>query len=132
MEDSVFTKIIKGEIPCHKIYEDDDTLAFLTIQPFAPGHTLVIPKKQIDQLWDLEDEAYQKVLATAKKVALHLREVTGKDRIGVTVKGFDVPHVHVHLVPINRGDGVSLDQNDVPIADNETLAQVAEQLRMVH
>jgi histidine triad (HIT) family protein len=130
MEDSIFTKIIKGEVPCHKIYEDERTIAFLTIQPFAEGHTLVVPKKQVDHLWDLDDEEYLNLLAAAKKVALHLREVSGKDRVDMTVKGFDVPHAHIHLVPINRGDGVSLDQNDLPITPNDELAVVAAKYRM--
>lgn len=131
MEDSIFTKIIRGEIPCHKIYEDEQTIAFLTIQPFAPAHTLVVPKRQVSQLWDLDDSEYDYLMKTVRKVALHLRQVSGKDRVGMAVKGFDVPHIHVHLVPISRGDGVSLDQNGLPIADNNELAAIAEQYRML-
>lgn len=131
MQDSIFTKIIKGELPCHRIYEDERTIAFLTIQPFAPAHTLVVPKKQVDQIWDLNDDDYQNLMSVVKKVGLHLRKVSGKDRVGVAVKGFDVPHVHVHLVPISRGDGVSLDQNDLPITADDELAAIAEQYRMV-
>lgn len=131
MEDSIFTKIIKGEIPCHKIYEDERTIAFLTIQPFAPAHTLVVPKKQVDQIWDLDDDEYQNLMSVVKKVGLHLRKVSGKDRVGVTVKGFDVPHVHVHLVPMSRGEGVSLDQNNLPMADDAALAAIAEKYRLV-
>ena len=129
MEDSVFTKIIKGEIPCHKVYEDERTIAFLTIQPFAEGHTLVVPKKQVDQIWDLDEDEYSNLMAIAKKVAVHMRQVTGKDRVGMAVKGFEVPHVHIHLVPMNRGEHVSLDVNDAPIADNSELTLVAEKLR---
>ena len=130
MQDSIFTKIIKGEIPSHKIYEDERTIAFLTIQPFAPAHTLVVPKKQVDQIWDLDDDEYQNLMKVVKKVGLHLRKVAGSDRVGVTVKGFDVPHVHVHLVPINAGEGVNLDQNDLPIADDAVLAAIAEKYRL--
>ncbi len=130
MQDSIFTKIIKGEIPCHRIYEDERTIAFLTIQPIAPAHTLVIPKKQVDQIWDLDDDDYRNLMDVVRKVGLHLRQVSGKDRVGVTVKGFDVPHVHVHLTPITKGDGVSLDQNDLPIAADDELAAIAEQYRM--
>ncbi len=101
MEDSIFTKIIRGEIPCQKVYEDDKTLAFLTIEPVQPGHTLVIPKKQIDQLWDLDDDDYQAVMATSKKVAKRLKAVMGTNRVGVLVVGVDVPHVHVHLIPFD-------------------------------
>lgn len=130
MEDSIFAKIIRGELPCHKIYEDERPIAFLTIQPFAPGHTLVIPKKQVDQLWDLDESEYDNLLEVAKKVAQHLHQVSGKDRIGMTVKGFDVPHAHIHLVPISRGDGVSLDQNDLPITPDEELATITAKYRM--
>lgn len=128
-EPSVFTKIINGDIPSHKIYEDDRTIAFLTIQPFAPGHTLVVPKVQVDQIWDLDDDEYTNLLAVAKKVATHLRAVTGKDRVGVTVKGFEVPHVHIHLVPLSRGEGISLDVNGAPVADQAELEAMAEKLR---
>ncbi len=131
MEDSIFTKIIRGEIPCHKVYEDEQTIAFLTIQPFAPAHTLVVPKRQVSQLWDLDDSEYDYLMKTVRKVALHLRQVSGKDRVGMAVKGFDVPHIHVHLVPISRGDGVSLDQNGLPIADNDELAAIAKQYHML-
>ena len=131
MQDSVFTKIIKGELPSHKIYEDKETIAFLTIQPFAEGHTLVVPKKQVDQLWDLTSDEYLKLLDTAQKVALHLRKVSSKDRIGMMVKGFDVPHTHIHLVPINRGDNVNLDQTDPPVTPNDQLAIIAEKYQML-
>ncbi|HMQ96423.1 MAG TPA: HIT family protein [Candidatus Saccharibacteria bacterium] len=130
MEDSIFTKIINGEVPCHKIYEDERTIAFLTIQPFAPAHTLVVPKKQVDQIWDLDDDEYQNLMQVARKIGLHLRTVSGKDRVGMVVKGFDVPHVHVHLVPIHRGDGVSLDQNDLPLENDEVLAAIAQEYRL--
>lgn len=101
MADSIFTKIIKGEIPAKKIYEDSDTIAFLTIQPIQPGHTLVVPKKQIDHLWDLSDEDYQTLMSTVKKVARRIREVLETSRIGVKVEGLEVPHAHVHLIPFN-------------------------------
>src|SRR5689334_22515512 len=101
MEDSIFTKIVKGEIPCHKVYEDDKTLAFLDIHPIQAGHTLVIPKKQIQFVWDIDDETYQAVMATVKKVALRLRQVLGTQYVGVQVIGVDVPHAHVQLIPFN-------------------------------
>ena len=129
MEDSIYTKIIKGEVPSHKIYEDDRVIAFLTIQPFAPGHTLVVPKRQVDQLWDLTEDEYAYLMQVVKKLAVHMRQVTGKDRIGMAVKGFEVPHIHVHLVPMSRGEEVSLDVNDVSFADQEELAAIAEKLR---
>lgn len=100
-EDSIFTKIVRGEVPCHKIYEDELTLAFLDIHPVQPGHTLVIPKQQIEFVWDLDDETYQAVMATAKKVAERLKRVLGKPFIGEQVIGVDVPHAHVHLIPFS-------------------------------
>jgi len=101
MEESIFTKIIKGEIPCHKIYEDDKTFAFLDIHPKTRGHTLVIPKKQVEFVWDLDDETYQAVMATVKKVALKIRETTGCTYVGELVSGNEVPHAHVHVYPFN-------------------------------
>lgn len=99
MADSIFTKIIKGEIPCHKIYEDGRTFAFLDIHPKTPGHTLVVPKRQVEFVWDLDDEDYQAVMATAKKVAQKLRAVLGQPYVGELVIGIDVPHAHVHVYP---------------------------------
>lgn len=102
MSDSVFTKIIRGEIPSHKVYEDDKTYAFLDISPTQPGHTLVIPKKQIEFLWDLNDEDYTALMAACKKIARHIREVLGVKYVGVKVIGEEVPHAHVHLIPFNE------------------------------
>lgn len=101
MQPSIFSKIVSGELPSHKVYEDDATLAFLSIYPSVIGHTLVIPKRQVESLWDLTDEDYQAVMATTKKVALRLRTVLGVERVGEKVIGLDVPHAHVHLVPFN-------------------------------
>ena len=101
MSDSVFTKIIRGEIPCEKIYEDHKNVALLTIKPVQPGHTLVVPKKQIDHLWDLSDEDYQSLLAAAKKVANRMRQVLDARRVGIKVEGVEVPHAHIHLIPFN-------------------------------
>ncbi|MEO5950714.1 MAG: HIT family protein [Candidatus Saccharimonadales bacterium] len=130
MEDSIFTKIIKGEIPCHKVYEDDRVIAFLTINPVAEGHTLVIPKKQINQLWDLESEDYVYLLDVTKKIALHLRQVMKVDRVGVVVKGFEVPHVHIHLIPVNEGSNVIFDHTVPPDSpSNDELAAIAERIR---
>lgn len=103
-EDSVFTKIIKGEIPCFKVYEDELTLAFLDIHPIQPGHVLVVPKQQVEFVWDLDEATYQAVLATAKKVAIRLRTILGVPYIGEQIVGVDVPHAHVHLVPFSTVD----------------------------
>jgi histidine triad (HIT) family protein len=102
MEDSIFTKIINGEIPSHKIYEDDTVFAFLDIHPINAGHTLVVPKQQAEFLWDLDDEVYQKVMAVSKKIAEHMRSVLDVEYVGMQVIGVDVPHAHVHLIPFNN------------------------------
>lgn len=99
MQDSIFTKIINGEIPSHKIYEDDSTLAFLDIFPASEGHTLVIPKRQVEFIWDLEEADYEALMASVQKVGHRLREVTGKKYVGTFVEGTDVPHAHVHVIP---------------------------------
>ena len=101
MEDSIFTKIINGDIPCHKVYEDDTTFAFLDISPIAPGHTLVIPKKQVETLWDLDEDTYRDVMATVKKIAVRMKQQLQVEYVGVQVIGVDVPHAHVHLIPFN-------------------------------
>jgi histidine triad (HIT) family protein len=128
MADSIFTKIIKGEIPCHKIYEDDETFAFLDIHPKTPGHTLVIPKKQVEFVWDLDDETYQAVMATVKKVALRIREVIGKAYVGELVVGEEVPHAHVHVYPFDTLEESRRvpDPNAEP--DHEELKRIAEKL----
>ncbi|HTK39293.1 MAG TPA: HIT domain-containing protein [Patescibacteria group bacterium] len=130
MEDSIFTKIINGEIPAEKIYEDDHTLAFLDIHPIQPGHTLVIPKKQVEFLWDLDDDEYAAVMRTAKNVALHLREVLGVPYIGEQVVGIDVPHAHVHLIPFSTADEFRSVPDQASEPDFEFLAAMGEKLRI--
>ena len=99
---SVFTKIINGEIPCYKVAEDDNFIAFFDINPNALGHTLCAPKKEINYIFDMEDELYLKLMAFSKKVATALKKVVPCERIGVAVVGLEVPHVHVHLIPISK------------------------------
>jgi histidine triad (HIT) family protein len=99
--DSIFTKMIKGEVPAHKVYEDEKTMAFLDIYPIVRGHTLVIPKNQVDNIWDLPDEDYQAVMTTVKKVAQRLEKVLNPSRVGIKIMGTDVPHAHVHVIPFN-------------------------------
>lgn len=99
---SIFTKIINGEIPCYKITEDDDFIAFLDINPNAKGHTLCVPKQEVDKLFDLDDDLYLKLMSFSKKVAKALEKTIPCDRVGVAVIGLEVPHVHVHLIPINQ------------------------------
>lgn len=98
---SIFTKIVSGEIPCYKIVETEDCIAFLDILPLTAGHVLVIPKKEVDFYYDLEDDLFEKVNALAKKVSHAIKKVVPCKRIGVAVIGLEVPHAHVHLVPIN-------------------------------
>jgi histidine triad (HIT) family protein len=129
MEDSIFTKIIKGEIPCHKVYEDAKTFAFLTIGPIAPGHTLVVPKKQVQFLWDLPDEDYQAVMATAKKIANRIKEVLQPAYVGEHVAGEEVPHAHVHLFPFNNTEEFWRRPQSTPPSDEE-LAAMAARLRL--
>ena len=102
MQDSIFTKIINGEIPSHKIYEDENVIAFLDIRPITTGHTLVVPKKQVEFIWDMDDEAYAKLTSVAKKVALRLRERLGVPYVGEQIIGVDVPHAHIHLIPFTH------------------------------
>jgi histidine triad (HIT) family protein len=130
MEDSIFTRIVRGDIPCHKVYEDEKTLAFLDIHPIRPGHVLVVPKVQVDHLWDLEPEDYQAVMATCQKVANRIREVMQSARVGVHVIGFDVPHAHVQLFPLGTGEDywVQADMDAEP--DHAALAAVAQKLVM--
>jgi histidine triad (HIT) family protein len=98
---SIFTKIVLGEIPCYKIAENEDYLAFLDINPLAKGHTLVIPKKETDYLFDLDDKVLAGLNVFAKKVALAIDKVSDCKRVGMAVLGLEVPHAHIHLIPIN-------------------------------
>jgi histidine triad (HIT) family protein len=98
---TIFTRIVNGEIPCHKIAEDDNYLAFLDITPLAEGHTLVIPKKEIDYIFDLDDEQLTGLILFAKKIAPAISQAIPCRRIGVSVIGLEVPHAHVHLIPLN-------------------------------
>lgn len=128
MQDSLFTKIIKGEIPSHKIYENEHTYAFLDIHPIQLGHTLVVPKKQIETVWDLDDDTYNALQESVKKIALHLREVLDVPYIGEQIIGVDVPHAHIHLIPFTDASDFRHypDQNAEP--DHESLAQIAKKL----
>ena len=126
---SIFTQIINGDIPCHKIYEDDRTLAFLDINPAAEGHTLVIPKTEVEFAWDLDEDSYQAVMATAKEVALRLRDVLQVPYVGELIVGTDVPHAHVHLIPFEHPgqlrDGIVRDPSE---PDHNALAALAARL----
>lgn len=99
---TIFTRIINGEIPCYKVYEDEKYFAFLDINPLKKGHTLVIPKVEDDYLFNLDDETYAGLCLVAKKIAKALKQSTNCQRVGVTVMGMEVPHVHIHLVPMDK------------------------------
>jgi histidine triad (HIT) family protein len=99
---SIFSKIVAGEIPCYKIGEDDEFFAFLDINPVATGHTLVIPKKETDYIFDIGDEALGRMMIFAKKIAIAIKEVIPCAKVGVAVMGLEVPHAHIHLIPINK------------------------------
>jgi histidine triad (HIT) family protein len=133
MQETIFTKIIKGEVPSHKVYEDEATFAFLDIHPAADGHTLVIPKKQVEFVWDLEEPDYQALMATVKKVAQRLKEVTGKKYVGTMVVGTDVPHAHVHVVAFYTTSDIKAVVNnrerDSKEPDHAQLAELAEKIR---
>ncbi len=120
---SIFTKIIKGEIPCYKIFEDENYLAFLDINPNTKGHTLCIPKVEVDKLFDLDQETYSGLMQFSRKIALALKKTIVCDRIGMSVIGLEVPHAHVHLIPIDSMDDMRfLNKVRMNPADFEQLA----------
>src|SRR3989344_7285820 len=123
----VFCKIIEGKIPSEKIYEDENYLAFLDVNPINPGHTLVIPKKHSDYLFDLNDEDYKKLMLTAKKIAKIIKDKLKPKRVGLAVEGFFVPHVHVHLVPLNKGN--ELNPERAKSSSKEELEKIAKKIR---
>ena len=106
---SIFTKIIRGDLPCYKIDETDDCFAFLDINPNKKGHTLCILKKEINYIFDLNSEDYEKLMNFSRKIAIALKKSVNCKRIGLSVVGLEVPHVHVHLIPINNMDDMSFD-----------------------
>lgn len=103
---TIFTKIIKGEIPSYKVAEDDKFYAFLDINPNAKGHTLVVPKNEVNKLFDLDDTTYNELMSFSRKIAKAMEKVISCDRIGMTVIGLEVPHVHVHLIPLNAMEDI--------------------------
>ena len=122
----VFCKIKNGELPSHKIYEDDNFLAFLDVNPINPGHLLLIPKKHVDYVFDLQEPLYSEMFKVAKKISKNLKKVMKAKRIGIAVEGFAVPHVHIHLVPINHEN--ELDPHRAKEATPEELYKVAKKI----
>jgi len=125
---SIFSKIISGEIPCYKIAENDRYLAFLDINPLAKGHTLVIPKREVDYIFKLSDEELAGLMAFAKKVALAIEKVMPCKRIGVTVIGLEVPHTHIHLVPINGVNDIDFRKPKLSFTPEE-FKEITEQIK---
>ena len=121
---SIFTRIINGEIPCYKIAEDEHFFAFLDINPNTKGHTLCVPKKEVDKLFDLEQATYNGLMEFSRNVAMALRKTVDCKRIGMSVIGLEVPHVHVHLIPINEMRDMSF-VHKVEVSSDEMAALAA-------
>ena len=121
---SVFTKIVKGDIPCYKVAETNKFLAFLDINPLAKGHTLVIPKKEVDYYFDLDDNLLTGLTLFSKKIAKAIEKVIPCERIGVTVIGLEVPHAHIHLIPINSINDMEFSKGKIEM-NNEEFIQIS-------
>ena len=118
---SIFSKIIEGSIPCYKIAENDDFLAFLDIEPIVEGHTLVIPKKEVDYVFDLDDTTLKEMMVFSKMVATKLKAAVPCNRIGISVIGLEVPHAHIHLVPINRIADMNFSKHKLELSNTEMI-----------
>jgi len=125
---SIFTRIINREIPGHIVAEDDRFIAFLDIMPLVMGHTLVVPKKEVDYIFDLDDDTLAGLHLFAKRVAVAIRKVVPCERIGIAVIGLEVPHVHVHLVPMNAMSDINFSKPKLQ-PTKEELSQVAEKIK---
>lgn len=125
---SIFTKIIQREIPAHIIEENEHAIAFLDVSPVAKGHTLVVPKKEVDVLYHLEDEAYQALWAFAKKIAKKIENALPCKRVGIAVIGLEVPHAHIHLIPILELGDMDFKKERMQFS-NEEFAQIAENIK---
>ncbi|WGK66132.1 HIT family protein [Croceiramulus getboli] len=123
---SIFTKIINREIPGHIVAEDDHHIAFLDVNPNAVGHTLCVPKREVDKIFDLEEQEYLNLMRFSRSVALALRKTVDCKRIGVSVIGLEVPHVHVHLIPLNSMEDARFIQK--VSMDQQAMAQLAERI----
>ncbi len=121
---SIFSKIIAGEIPCYKIAEEEDFFAFLDIRPLAKGHTLVIPKEEIDYIFDLEDDLLSSYMVFAKRVSRAIQKAVPCKRIGMAVVGLEVPHAHIHLIPINKISDMNFANPPIQISSDE-MAELA-------
>ena len=125
---TIFSRIVAGEIPCHKIAEDEEFFAFLDINPVAKGHTLVIPKQEINYIFDLDDAVLGRMMVFAKRVARAQEAAIACKRIGMAVMGLEVPHAHIHLIPITKESDMYFDK-DKKVMSEEELAEVAASIR---
>ena len=125
---SIFTKIVSGEIPSYKIAEDENYYAFLDINPLAKGHTLVIPKKEVDYIFDIQDDLLGGMMVFAKKVALAIDEVMDCKRVGIAVLGLEVPHAHIHLIPINGLHDIEFSRPKLKLEQKE-FEEIAQKIR---
>lgn len=128
---TIFSRIVAGEIPCHKIAEDDEFFAFLDINQVAVGHTLVIPKKEVDYIFDIDDPMLGRMMAFAKRVAQALETAIECKRVGLAVMGLEVPHAHIHLIPITKESDMNFFGKKKEMTQEE-LAAVAEKVRFVY
>ncbi|MEN8789683.1 MAG: HIT family protein [Flavobacteriaceae bacterium] len=124
---SLFTRIISGEIPCYKIAEDDNYFAFLDINPNSKGHTLCVPKREVDRIFDLEEETYLGLMAFSRKIARSIEAAIPCKRVGMTVIGLEVPHVHVHLIPLHSMANATFQQKES--LTEEEFKSIAERIR---
>ncbi len=125
---SIFSKIIAGDIPCYKIAENDDFIAFLDVFPLKKGHTLVVPKKEVDYIFDLDQETYSGLMNFSKQVAIAIKQAVPCNRISVGVFGLEVPHAHVHLIPMNTMNDVNFANEKLKLSKEE-FEQVAFEIR---
>lgn len=125
---SIFSKIVNGEIPSHKIAEDENYFAFLDINPLAKGHTLVVPKQEIDYIFDLEDDLLAGMHVFSKRVARAIEKVVPCERIGIAVIGLEVPHAHIHLIPINNIEDINFGRTKLTLSTKE-LEEIADKIR---
>ncbi|MDR0828602.1 MAG: HIT family protein [Prevotellaceae bacterium] len=124
---SIFSKIVAGEIPCYKVAEDENFFAFLDINPLTKGHTLVIPKKEVDYLFDLDEQTYSALALFAKRVARALENAVECRRIGVAVMGLEVPHAHIHLIPIQKEGDMVISNPKLKFSPEE-MKEIAEKI----
>ncbi|MBK7339719.1 MAG: HIT family protein [Saprospiraceae bacterium] len=125
---TIFTRIIQGEIPCHKIAETSNCFAFLDIRPLAKGHTLVIPKTEVDYFFDLPPEIIHEIMDLSRKIAVAIKEVVPCTKVGISVIGLEVPHAHLHLVPITAIGDMNFSKEKMSLSDKE-MAELATQIR---